>query len=108
MTEDLGGGLQAFGTIGAAVDPGNTNVPGTTGSGSLGSRNTGVGLRSKQWGEIMLGNWDLQWHTDGHDRHHVDQGARLQAIPALSFSRMVAGMRFRRSGRPYGNQIKLS
>ena len=105
MTEDLGGGLQAFGTIGAAVDPGNTNVAASTGSGSLGARNTGVGLRSKQWGEILIGNWDLQWHLMGMIDTMWIKGAAAGNASAVVFTNGRGAGSVAQGGR-YGNQIK--
>lgn len=105
VTEDLGGGLSAFGTIGAAVDPGNTNVVATTGSGSLGSRNTGVGLRSGKWGEIMFGNWDLQWHTIGGIDGMWVKGAAAGNSSAVLLTQGRAGKQGSQGGR-FGNQIR--
>ena len=65
MTEDLGGGLSAFGTIGTAFDPGYTNTVATSGQGVIGSRNTAVGLRHKTWGEILMGRWDVHYNSHG-------------------------------------------
>ncbi|MCC6658271.1 MAG: porin [Rhodocyclaceae bacterium] len=105
VTEDLGNGLKAFGTIGAAVDPGNSNVTATTASGSLGSRNTGVGLRSDKWGEIMLGFWDLQTHLVGNVDSFYGKGA------AAAYSRGMLhnngrGQRAVTQGGRMANQIR--
>lgn len=49
-SEDLGGGLKAFFQLESAAPP-------DTGGGTLGSRNSGVGLTGG-WGTILLGRWD--------------------------------------------------
>ena len=49
-TEDLGGGLKAFFQLESAVNP-------DEGGGTLGSRNSGVGLTGA-FGTVMLGRWD--------------------------------------------------
>ncbi|MCC6658272.1 MAG: porin [Rhodocyclaceae bacterium] len=105
VTEDLGGGLKAFGTIGSTVDPGNSNVVASTQSGSLGSRNTGVGLRSDKWGEILLGNWDLQWHIVGMVDSSFVKSAAATSTLALLHTNGRGQMAVAQGGR-YNNQIR--
>src|SRR5699024_2185764 len=50
-TEKLSDDLNAFFQLENSV-----NI--ATGTGTIGGRNTGVGLKSASWGTIVLGNWD--------------------------------------------------
>jgi predicted porin len=105
VEEDLGGGLKAFGTIGSTVDPGNSNVPASTQSGSLGSRNTGVGLRSSNWGEITLGNWDLQWHYPGMVDSIFVKGPTTSSSLGILHNNGRGARAVAQGGR-YNNQIR--
>lgn len=107
MEEDLGGGLKAFGTIGSTIDPGNSNVPASTQSGSLGSRNTGVGLRSGKWGEILFGNWDLQWTYPGMVDGAFVKGATATSTLAILHNNGRGGRSVAQGGR-YNNQIRYA
>lgn len=49
--EALGNGVSAFYQIESSLNA-------TTGTGSIAGRNTGVGLKSDDWGTLVLGHWD--------------------------------------------------
>src|SRR5258706_8645715 len=52
-TEDLGQGFGAFFQVESSV-----NIDSGTSSGFWASRNSGVGLRSNDYGQVLLGQWD--------------------------------------------------
>jgi predicted porin len=71
--EDTGGGLQAFMQVESAVinnantrndAAGNASqaVTSTQTAGGWATRNSGVGLRSQTWGEVLLGIWDVHYN----------------------------------------------
>ncbi len=94
--EDLGGGLNAWFTIGAGVDPSGASATDPYARGLLGSRNSGIGLDSKAWGSIMLGKWDVHYEAGyvpalGHiDFGYIDQG--LATFASLVFGAGQAGV----------------
>ncbi|MCL4680908.1 MAG: porin [Rhodocyclaceae bacterium] len=57
VSEDLGGGLQAWGQVDMryTVDLGALSAGG----------NTGLGLMSKSWGKFTMGRWDLHYNEFG-------------------------------------------
>lgn len=61
--EDLGGGLNAWFTIGAGVDISGANPADPFARGLLASRNSGIGLDNKTWGSIMMGKWDVHYEA---------------------------------------------
>ena len=69
-TEQLGGGLSAWFQIESAI--GTSDNVGTSGaqtsgaasSATIGTRNTGVGIKGA-WGNIYVGKWDMHYHTLG-------------------------------------------
>lgn len=61
--EDLGGGLNAWFTIGAGVDISGANPADPFARGLLASRNSGIGLDNKAWGSIMMGKWDVHYEA---------------------------------------------
>jgi len=72
-TEQLGGGLSAWFQIESAIGTSdnigtsggqNTGVGGNTQSATIGTRNTGVGIKGA-WGNIYVGKWDMHYHTLG-------------------------------------------
>jgi len=71
--EDVGGGLQAFMQVESAVfNNANTRndaagnaaqaVASTQTAGGFATRNSGVGLRSQTWGEVLIGVWDVHYN----------------------------------------------
>lgn len=54
--EVLGRGLRAWYQIESSMNS-------ATGTGAIAARNTGMGLRSTQWGNIMFGKWDSPYKT---------------------------------------------
>jgi predicted porin len=72
--EDVGGGVQGFMQVESAViananqrnDAAGTPAAGTTFSpqnaGGWATRNSGVGLRSQTWGELLVGIWDVHYN----------------------------------------------
>jgi predicted porin len=96
VVEDLGGGLQAIGQMdirfkmddpGRAASANGTNI-GATNTGNVASGNTHVGLRSKQWGRLILGRQDL--HYGGRESDLTVRGSlRADSISILSYT--VAG-----------------
>lgn len=94
--EDLGSGLNAWFTIGAGVDPSGGSNTDIYSRGLFGSRNSGVGLDSKQWGSIMFGKWDVHYEAGyvpalGHiDFGYIDQG--LASFASLVFGAGQAGV----------------
>ena len=81
VIEDLGGGNSAFVQVESAVIQNSdqrSNALGGTGftaaSGNAapvwGNRNTGIGLRSKDMGRILIGVWDVHYH----ETYAVDPG----------------------------------
>jgi len=78
VVEDIGGGMQAFGQVESAVlnnaeTRNNAAGAGATTSG-WGNRNSGIGLRSSAWGEILLGVWDLHYHEHYAADSHILKG----------------------------------
>jgi predicted porin len=69
-TEQLGGGLSAWFQVESAI--GTSDNVGTSGaqtsgaasSATIGTRNTGVGIKGN-WGNIYVGKWDMHYHTLG-------------------------------------------
>lgn len=61
-TESLGGGSYAWYQIESSVNS-------ATGDGTVAGRNTGVGVRSRHWGNVMFGKWDTPYKaaTSGYD-----------------------------------------
>jgi len=108
VEEDLGGGLKAFGTVGNQVDMGHDHPTGGRPATSLwGSRNTGVGLRSSKWGEIVMGRWDVQWHTlAGVDSHWI-KGAGANGVTGGSMT-MGRGARAVAQGGRLSNTVRYT
>ncbi len=61
-SESLGGGARAWYQIESSLNS-------ASGTGSIASRNTAVGLRSRHWGRLLLGKWDSPYKsaTSGFD-----------------------------------------
>src|SRR5690606_3853674 len=61
-SESLGGGARAWYQIESSLNS-------ATGTGSVASRNTAVGLRSRHWGNVLFGKWDSPYKsaTSGFD-----------------------------------------
>ncbi|MBV8030223.1 MAG: porin, partial [Betaproteobacteria bacterium] len=71
VVEDLGSGMQAFGQVESAVFGNADTRPNAFAAPALSTnaaassfngwatRNSGVGLRSSAWGEVLLGIWDI-------------------------------------------------
>lgn len=80
-TEDLGNGLRAFFQMeaGLAPDarPDANSAP--AGVGFLGGRNSGIGLQSNSWGQIMIGIWDSPYTQAANATWQV-AGSGLQAV----------------------------
>lgn len=55
-SESLGRGVRAWYQIESSLNS-------ATGTGSIAARNTGMGLRSTQWGTVMFGKWDSPYKT---------------------------------------------
>lgn len=78
--EDLGGGLNAWFTIGAGVDISGASATDPFTRGLLASRNSGIGLDNKAWGSIMFGKWDVHYEAGAVppvgnvDFAYIDQG----------------------------------
>jgi predicted porin len=80
VIEDLGGGNSAFVQVESAVivnSDQRTNALGAggavanqAGSPVWGNRNSGIGLRSKTMGRILIGVWDVHYH----ETYNVDPG----------------------------------
>ena len=91
VVEDLGGGLQAIGQIDVRFKIDDIQNGGTAGvassggaSSSIGSGNTHVGLRSKDWGRIFIGRQDL--HYFNTESNITDKGSlRTTPFSLLSF-----------------------
>jgi predicted porin len=69
VIEDLGGGTSAFAQVESAVIVNSDqrgNAVGTAGASSgtavWGTRNSGVGIRSKTAGRFLIGVWDVHYH----------------------------------------------
>src|SRR3954469_9695652 len=71
--EDIGGGMQGFMQIESAVIAnantrndagGNASQAATStqNAGGWATRNSGVGLRSQTWGEVLIGIWDVHYN----------------------------------------------
>ncbi len=77
VVEDIGGGMQAFGQVESAVfsnaDTRNNAFGAGAATSGWGNRNSGVGLRSKAWGEILLGVWDVHYNE-----HYAADGGLLK------------------------------
>jgi len=88
--EDLGNGLKAWGQVETAVflnADTRTNAAGTAGggAGTWGNRNSGVGLKSAAWGGILLGVWDVHYHTQyGTDPSLLKGAANQSALGLLN------------------------
>jgi predicted porin len=76
-TESLGGGLDAWFQIESAIGTSDNcgtsgnqtsgacgTVAGVGNSATIGTRNTGVGIKGS-WGNIYVGKWDMHYHTLG-------------------------------------------
>src|SRR6185295_13617577 len=78
VVEDIGGGMQAFGQVESAVfnnaDTRNNALGAGAVTGGWGNRNSGVGLRSNAWGEILMGVWDLHYHEHYAADSHILRG----------------------------------
>jgi predicted porin len=78
--EDLGGGLNAWFTIGTGLEPTFAGSSDAYGRGLIGSRNSGVGLDNKAWGSIMFGKWDVHYEAGfvpplgNIDFNYIEQG----------------------------------
>ena len=78
VVEDLGGGLQAIGQVDLRV---------TMDSGALaGSGNNHVGLRSKDWGTLTLGRWDLHYTLTPSEIAAKAGSYKAQNIALLAFA----------------------
>lgn len=88
--ENLGGGLNAWFTIGTGLEISFAGIADPFGRGLFASRNSGAGLDSEDWGSIMLGKWDVHYDAGyvpslGHtDFGYIDQGQ-------ATFSSLVIG-----------------
>jgi len=70
--EDIAGGVQGFMQVESAVlsqantrndaAGGGTAVSTLQSAGGWATRNSGVGLRSQTWGEVLIGIWDVHYH----------------------------------------------
>ena len=86
--EDLGNGLKAWGQVESAVflnADTRVNAAGTAagGAGTWGNRNSGVGLKSAAWGGILLGVWDVHYHTQYGTDPSLLKGASHQSTLGL-------------------------
>lgn len=95
--EDLGGGLNAWFTIGAGVDiSGAAAEP--FARGLLASRNSGIGLDNKAWGSIMMGKWDVHYEAGAVppvgnvDFAYIDQGLASFANILLGAGQQGVGL----------------
>lgn len=95
--EDLGGGLNAWFTIGAGVDiSGAAAEPFTRGL--LASRNSAIGLDNKAWGSIMYGKWDVHYEAGAVpsvgnvDFGYIDQGLATFANLGLGAGQQGVGL----------------
>ncbi|MBL8517259.1 MAG: porin [Betaproteobacteria bacterium] len=81
-TEDLGGGLKAVFQLESATSP-------DTGGGTIGSRNSGVGLTGG-FGTVMLGRWDSPFKLSAiyiDPTSQITLGNQLSVINASGFNR---------------------
>jgi predicted porin len=78
VVEDLGGGMQAFGQVESAVfnnaDTRNNAVGAGAVTGGWANRNSGIGLRSNAWGEILMGIWDVHYQEIYAVDSHILKG----------------------------------
>lgn len=78
VTEDLGGGLQAIGQVDLRV---------TLDTGALaGNGNNHVGLRSRDWGTLTLGRWDLHYSLTPSEIAAKAGSYKAQNIALLAFA----------------------
>jgi predicted porin len=79
VVEDIGGGMQAFGQVESATfnnaDTRNNAMGAGAVVGGWANRNSGVGLRSKAWGEILMGIWDVHYNEHYPADSHIIKGA---------------------------------
>jgi len=96
--EDLGGGLNAWFTIGAGVDISGASGTDPFTRGLLASRNSGLGLDNKAWGSIMLGKWDVHYEAGAVpsvgnvDFGYIDQGLATFANLGLGAGQQGVGL----------------
>jgi predicted porin len=108
VVEDIGGGMQAFGQVESAVfnNADTRNNAAATGAvtGGWGNRNSGVGLRSSAWGEILMGIWDVHYHehyaADSHIIRGTSNSNSLGLLNTFGTSALPA------IGARYGNVIR--
>jgi len=79
IVEDIGGGMQAFGQVESAAfnnaDTRNNALGAGAATGGWANRNSGVGLRSNAWGEILMGIWDIHYHEHYAVDSHILRGS---------------------------------
>ncbi|HXJ08550.1 MAG TPA: porin [Burkholderiales bacterium] len=83
--EEAGAGLQAFMQVESAViNNANTRSDAAGANqttGGWGTRNSGVGLRSQTWGEVLLGVWDVHYNEqDPVDNQRLRGPAHATAL----------------------------
>jgi predicted porin len=81
--EDLGNGLAAIGQLDVRFAPDQASSIGATLGNPIGSGNSWVGLRSRSWGTLTVGRWDLHY---GKGPSEMTRGAgALQASDVSLF-----------------------
>ncbi len=83
MVESLGNGMDAIAQLDVRFAPDQVGSIGATLGNPIGSGNTWVGLRSKSWGTLTMGRWDLHY---GKGPSEMTRGAgALQASDVSVF-----------------------
>jgi len=115
VVEDIGGGMQAFGQVESATfnnadTRNNANGAGAV-TGSWANRNSGIGLRSSAWGEILMGIWDVHYHehyaADSHIIRGTSNSNSLGLLNTFGTPGAVTGSN-PTIGSRYGNVIRYS
>jgi predicted porin len=84
IVEDLGGGLQAIGQLDMRVKPDDLQGAAATNPSNIVSGNSHFGLRSKDWGRIIIGRQDL--HYFNTESNITDKGSlRASSIGILAY-----------------------
>jgi predicted porin len=84
IVEDLGGGLQAIGQLDMRVKPDDLQGAATTNPSNIVSGNSHFGLRSKDWGRIIIGRQDL--HYFNTESNITDKGSlRASSVSLLAY-----------------------